>query len=92
MARGKKKRSGTVVGMPTTVLVIPTADGWATSIVGAGCGRPDPTVVDADQAKARAAALATNLARDVHGVTVEIDWEPPQDGTWTGHVREAAAR
>lgn len=90
MARGKKQRPP-ATGMPTSVLVLPTRDGWAQSVAGAGCGRPDPDVLDAEQAKDRAAGTVHRAAA-LHGRSVRIDWQPGADGSWTGHVGEGAAR
>ncbi|MFG2874450.1 hypothetical protein ACGFYU_05455 [Streptomyces sp. NPDC048337] len=90
MGRGKKT-SRPATGIPQSVLVMPTAGGWARSIAGVGCGRPDPEIVDAAQAKAAAAESVTWFAGR-HGMTVEIDWEPLPEGAWRGHVREGAAR
>ncbi|WP_404961881.1 hypothetical protein [Streptomyces sp. 147326] len=91
MGRGKKKQRP-AIGMPERVLVMPVGDGRAQSIVGVGCGRADPAVVDADQAKAIATATVTAIARDHHGSAVEVDWEPLPDEGWAGHVREGGAR
>ncbi|WP_405828240.1 hypothetical protein [Streptomyces sp. NBC_00105] len=91
MGRGKKQQRP-AIGMPEWVLVMPVGGGWAQSIPGVGCGRADSTVVDADQAKAIATATVTAIARDHHGLTVEVDWEPLPDDGWAGHVREGAAR
>ncbi|MFC9294944.1 hypothetical protein ACFTWH_23625 [Streptomyces sp. NPDC057011] len=70
---------------------MPTPSGWAQSLVGVGCGRPDPSVVGAEQAKAKAADAVTALVGD-RWPAVEIDWEPLPDGAWAGLVREGAAR
>ncbi|MEJ8645861.1 hypothetical protein WKI68_40860 [Streptomyces sp. MS1.HAVA.3] len=78
------------MGMPTRVLVAPVAGGWAQSIAGVACGRPDPA--DAAQAKAVVAETVTAIARDRHGRTGEIEWEPLPDGAWAGRVREGGAR
>ncbi|WP_327412243.1 hypothetical protein [Streptomyces sp. NBC_01233] len=91
MGRGKKQQRP-AIGMPERVLVMPVRDGWAQSIVGVACGRADPAVVDADQAKALATATVTAIARDHHGLAVEVGWEPLPDGAWAGHVREGVAR
>ncbi|MEU9161828.1 hypothetical protein AB0D29_16350 [Streptomyces sp. NPDC048424] len=91
MGRGKKQQRP-AIGMPERVLVLPVAGGWAQSIAGVGCGRPNPAVVDADQAKATATATVTAIAREYHGLTVEVDWEPLPDGGWAGRVREGVAR
>ncbi|MFD6967350.1 hypothetical protein [Streptomyces sp. NPDC059949] len=78
--------------MPTRVLVAPVAGGWAQSIAGVACGRPDPAVADAAQAEAVAAETVTAIARDRHGRTVGIEWEPLPDGASAGRVREGGAR
>ncbi|MBT2480608.1 hypothetical protein [Streptomyces sp. ISL-94] len=90
MGRGKQQRPA--IAVPQTVWVMPTAGGWAQAIAGVGCGRPDPAVVDAEQAKARAAGTGTALARDVHGRAVEVRWEPATYGAWVGRVGEGVAR
>ncbi|MET9572214.1 hypothetical protein ABZY34_24285 [Streptomyces virginiae] len=77
--------------MPTGVLVLPVAGGWAMSITGVGCGRPDPSVVGAAQAKDIAAATVAGIARRHHGRAVRTDWEPLADGGWAGHLREDVA-
>lgn len=89
MRKGKKQRRP-VIGMPTRVLVLPVAGGWATSITGVGCGRADRSV-DAGQAKDIAAATVADIAHRHHGRSVRTDWEPLADGGWAGHVREDAA-
>ncbi|MFD3802984.1 hypothetical protein ACFWSF_10890 [Streptomyces sp. NPDC058611] len=90
MARGKKQRPP-AIGMPTSVLVVPARDGRAQSVAGVGCGRPDPDVVDAEQAKDRAAGTVRRAA-GLHGRTVRIDWRQRPDGSWAGHLGEGAAR
>ncbi|WP_159040840.1 hypothetical protein [Streptomyces sp. XY593] len=49
MRRGNTKRRP-ATGIPTRVLVLAMAGGRVTSITGVGCGRPDPSVVDAARA------------------------------------------
>lgn len=90
MARRKKQRPS-AIGMPTWVLVLPTRDGWAQSVAGVACGRLGPDVVDAEQARARAAETV-DWAAGLHGRTVRIDWEPHPDGSWAGNLVEGAAR
>ncbi|MEC4572997.1 hypothetical protein [Streptomyces virginiae] len=77
--------------MPTRVLVLPVAGGRAPSITGVGCGRPDPSVVDAARAKDIAAATVADIALRHHGRTVRTDWEPLADGGRAGNVREDVA-
>ncbi|WP_374772402.1 hypothetical protein OG756_03965 [Streptomyces sp. NBC_01310] len=91
MGRGKKQQRP-AIGMPTRVLAAPVAGGWAQSIAGVACGRPDPAIADAAQAEAVATETVTAIARDRHGRTVEIEWEPLPGGARAGHVREGGLR
>ncbi|MFJ8014417.1 hypothetical protein [Streptomyces sp. NPDC096339] len=71
---------------------MPTAAGWAVSVVGVGCGRPDPGTGGAERAKSAAVASVTGAARERHGVDVGIDREPLPGGARAGQVREGVTR
>ncbi|MFJ3922129.1 hypothetical protein [Streptomyces sp. NPDC090022] len=56
------------------------------------CGRLDvPIDTDPQDARAAAARMVTELARDFHDTDVEVSWNPPlKPGAWTAHVTLAA--
>lgn len=100
MMRGehvKKRRAS--FGMPRTVVLLATPDGWRHSVLtGEGamlCGRLPDLPAGADPAEARAAvtAMVVGLAHDFHEAHVGVAWDDPprEPGSWTGQVTLATA-
>ncbi len=97
MARRKQEtKRRPPFGMPKGIVLLATPEGWRHSVHtlegGTLCGRLADVPVDADPATARAAAAAmvAGLARDFHGVRVEVAWDPPREpGSWTAQVTVA---
>lgn len=100
LATGQGSKVGFVAGRERErkgIVVLATPDGWRHSVLtldgGMFCGRLAEVPVDAGPAEARAAAVAmvVGLACDVHGVRVDVTWDPSREpGSWTGQVTVAA--
>ncbi|WP_055599833.1 hypothetical protein [Streptomyces aureus] len=93
--RKKKKKKRPAWGIPKGIVLLATPEGWRTSVLtdsGTLCGRLDvPVNTDPQDARAAAAVMVTELARDFHGTDVEVTWDPPREAwAWTAHVTLAA--
>ncbi|MGW3910018.1 hypothetical protein ACWEBX_00590 [Streptomyces sp. NPDC005070] len=93
--RKKEKRKRPAWGIPKGIVLLATREGWRTSVLaerGVLCGRLDvPINTDPQEARAAAAVMVTELARDFHDTDVEVSWESPQEPwSWTGLVTLAA--
>ncbi|MDX3540229.1 hypothetical protein PV721_39190 [Streptomyces sp. MB09-01] len=90
--RKKEKKNQAVFGIPKGIVLLATPEGWRTSALtvegGMLCGRLDvPINTDPRDARAAAAVMVTDLARDFHDTDVEVNWDPPQEPwSWTAHV------
>ncbi|MEV4949762.1 hypothetical protein [Streptomyces sp. NPDC053755] len=78
------------------IFLYATPEGWRISVVtesGDVCGRLDvPIGTGPRDARAAAAVMVTQLARDFHDTEVEVTWEPlRQPGSWTARVTLATA-
>lgn len=88
--KDKKKRPG--FGIPKGMVLLARPEGWRISVLtmegGMLCGRLDiPVNTDPHDARAAAAVMVTELARDFHGTDVEVTWDPPQElWSWTAQV------
>lgn len=91
MGRGKEKQRP-AIGRPERVPVMSVAGGWAMSVIGVGCGRPDARIADAERGKTAVTETVTALAGDHHGPAVETDLQSFADGSRAGHVREGLVR
>ncbi|MFD9415121.1 hypothetical protein ACFWC9_10415 [Streptomyces goshikiensis] len=95
MARRKKKRPP--FGLPKGIVLLATPEGWRHGVLttegGMLCGRLGiPIDTDPYDARAAAALLVTELARDFHDTDVEVSWDPPQEPwSWTARVIVAGA-
>ncbi|MFI0990607.1 hypothetical protein [Streptomyces exfoliatus] len=96
MVRHKKqKKKRPAWGVPKGIVLSATPEGWRTSILTESamlCGRLDvPSDAAPQDARAAAAVMVTELARDFHDTDVEVSWEPPQEPwSWTAQVTLAA--
>ncbi|MET7639883.1 hypothetical protein [Streptomyces sp. NPDC005438] len=67
-----------------------TPEGWRHSVVtedGARlCGRLPGERADAEAAREAATSRLVEIAREFHGIEVEVTWEHTEPGTWTGRV------
>ncbi|MFE7603256.1 hypothetical protein [Streptomyces sp. NPDC057494] len=93
--RKKEKKKRPAWGIPKGIFLLATPAGWRTSVLtesGNLCGRLDvPITTDPQDARAAAAVMVTELARDFHDTDVEVSWDPPQEPwTWTAQVTLAA--
>ncbi|WP_328946853.1 hypothetical protein OG259_40645 [Streptomyces sp. NBC_00250] len=94
--RKKAKVERPVWGIPKGIVLLATPEGWRTSVLttegGMLCGRLDvPINTDPQDARAAAALMVTELARDFHNRDVEVSWDPPQKPwSWTAQVTLAA--
>ncbi|MFF7081029.1 hypothetical protein [Streptomyces lavendulae] len=94
--RKKEKRKRPEWGVPKAVVPLARPEGWRHSILtmegGMLCGHLNvPIDTDPQDARAAAARMVTELARDFHGIAVEVSWDPPQEPwTWTAQVTPAA--
>ncbi|MFI2429295.1 hypothetical protein ACH5A7_35345 [Streptomyces sp. NPDC018955] len=91
----KKKKKRPAWDIPKGIFLFATPEGWRTSVLtesGNLCGRLDvPINTDPQDARAAAAVMVTELARDFHDTEVEVSWEPPQEPwSWTAQVTLAA--
>ncbi|MFD7787651.1 hypothetical protein ACFV4Q_31850 [Streptomyces nojiriensis] len=94
--RKKEKGKQPVWGIPKGIVLLATPEGWRTSVLtaegGMLCGRLDvPINTDPQDARAAAAVMVAELARDFHNTDVEVSWDPPQEPwSWTAQVTLAA--
>ncbi|MEU2232242.1 hypothetical protein [Streptomyces vietnamensis] len=93
--RKKEKKKRPAWGIPKGIFLFATPEGWRISVLtesGNLCGRLDvPINTDPQDARAAAAVMVTELARDFHDTEVEVSWEPPQEPwSWTAQVTLAA--
>ncbi|WP_328946942.1 hypothetical protein OG259_41185 [Streptomyces sp. NBC_00250] len=93
--RSKEKKKRPAWGVPKGIFLFATLEGWRTSVLtesGNLCGRLDvPINTDPQDARAAAAVMVTELARDFHDTDVEVSWDPPQEPwSWTAQVTLAA--
>ncbi|MFI6982890.1 hypothetical protein ACIBSV_30385 [Embleya sp. NPDC050154] len=92
MVKREKAKKWTVPGVPKAIVLLATPDGWRTSVLtregGMICGRLDmPRDTDPQDARAAAAVRVVELARDFHGVDVEVTWDPPKEpDSWTAQI------
>ncbi|MFI5985182.1 hypothetical protein ACIBEA_30495 [Streptomyces sp. NPDC051555] len=86
----KKKRP--TWGIPKGIVLLATPEGWRFMIQpvegGMLCGRLDIPIDTAPQdARAAAAVMVMELARDVHDTAVEVTWDPPPEPwSWIAQV------
>lgn len=94
--RKKEKKKRPAWGIPKGIVLLATPEGWRTSVLtvegGILCGRLDvPINTDPQEARAAAAVMVTELARDFHDADVEVHWDPPPEPwTWTAQVTLAS--
>ncbi|MET9993539.1 hypothetical protein ABZ061_28730 [Streptomyces mutabilis] len=93
--REKEKKKQPAWDMLKGIFLFATPEGWRTSVLtesGNLCGRLDvPINTDPQDARAAAAVMVTELARDFYDTEVEVSWEPPQEPwSWTAQVTLAA--
>lgn len=92
MVRRKKEKKRPVWGLPKGIVLLSTPEGWRTSVLtmegGMLCGRLDIPINTAPQdARAAAAVMVTELARDFHDTDVQVHWDPPPEPwSWTAQV------
>ncbi|MFI1176975.1 hypothetical protein [Streptomyces melanogenes] len=90
----KRRTTRPPFGIPTQTTLLRMPDGWRYSFLtaagGTVCGRLAelPSEAGPGQAQRAAAAMVAALARDFHGVDVEVDWRRTGD-SYTGTVRPA---
>ncbi|MGK5641395.1 hypothetical protein ACSNOK_24205 [Streptomyces sp. URMC 126] len=89
---------GTGIGMPKGIVLLATPDGWRYRVLaeggGAFCGcLPDaPADAGPREARAAAAAMVRELARQVRRTDVDVVLDPPREpGSRTGRVVPAPA-
>ncbi|KAA0940507.1 hypothetical protein [Streptomyces apricus] len=87
----RKEKSRPTWGVPKGIVLLATPEGWRTSVItesGMFCGRLGvPIDADPQDARAAAAVMVTELARDFHDIDVEVSWDPPQEPrSWTAQV------
>ncbi|KPI17339.1 hypothetical protein OV450_8019 [Actinobacteria bacterium OV450] len=97
MVRRKQQKSKRPAwGLPKGIVLLATPEGWRTSVLtlegGMLCGRLDlPVNTDPQDARAAAARMVVELARDFHDTDVEVHWEPPPESwSWTAQVNLAS--
>ncbi|MFF9819404.1 hypothetical protein [Streptomyces sp. NPDC014006] len=78
-------------GLPKAIVLLGTPDGWRHSVLNAEggmfCGRLSSELLDPAVALPAAARMVKELARDFHGTSVEVTWDPRQEPwSWTGQV------
>ncbi|MFJ5712775.1 hypothetical protein [Streptomyces sp. NPDC093105] len=93
--RKKEKKKRPAWGTPKGIFLFATPEGWRISVLtesGNLCGRLDvPINTGPQDARAAAAVMVTELARDFHDTEVEVSWDPPQEPwSWTAQVTLAA--
>ncbi|MER5731811.1 hypothetical protein ABT084_26325 [Streptomyces sp. NPDC002138] len=92
MVRRKEKMKRPAWGIPKGIVLLATPEGWRFMIQpvegGMLCGRLDiPINTDPQDARAAAAVMVVELARDVHDTNVEVTWDlPPEPWSWTAQV------
>ncbi|RSS56518.1 hypothetical protein [Streptomyces sp. WAC01280] len=92
MVSRKKEKKRPDWGVPKGIVLLATPEGWCTSVLttegGMICGRLDvPINTDPQDARAVAAVMVTELARDFHDIDVDVSWDPPQEPwSWTAQV------
>ncbi|KOU24895.1 hypothetical protein [Streptomyces sp. WM6368] len=90
--RRKAKKKAPAFGIPKGIVLLATPEGWRTSVLtregGMLCGRLDvPINTHPQDARAAAAVMVTELARDFHATDVEVNWDPPREPwSWTAQV------
>ncbi|MFG1807812.1 hypothetical protein [Streptomyces sp. NPDC049040] len=89
--RREEKKKRPAWGIPKGIVLLAMPEGWRTSILtesGNLCGRLDvPINTDPQDARAAAAVMVTELARDFHDIDVEVSWGPPQEPwSWIAQV------
>jgi hypothetical protein len=90
--REKNKKKRPAWGIPKGIVLLATPEGWRTSVLtvegGLLCGRLDlPIDTDPQDARAAAAVMVTELARDFHDTDVKVEWDPPAEPrSWTAQV------
>ncbi|MFE6912054.1 hypothetical protein [Streptomyces erythrochromogenes] len=88
----EKKKKRPTWGIPKGIVLLATPEGWRFMIQpvegGMLCGRLDiPINTDPQDARAAAAVMVVELARDVHDTDVEVTWDPPTEPwSWTAKV------
>lgn len=93
--KGEKKKRP-IWGIPKRIVLLATPEGWRTSVLtlegGMLCGRLDvPINTNPQDARAAAAVMLMELAREFHQADVEVSWDPPQEPwSWTAQVTLAA--
>ncbi|MFJ9113889.1 hypothetical protein [Streptomyces sp. NPDC102283] len=95
--RKREKKRRPPFGMPKGIVLLATPEGWRHSVLtvegGMLCGRlaDVPVATAPDEAQAAAATMVMGLAHDVHGVHVDVTWDPPREpGAWTAQVTLAS--
>ncbi|MBW5484415.1 hypothetical protein [Streptomyces bambusae] len=92
----EKKRKRPDWGIPKGIVLSATPEGWRQSVLtmegGMLCGRLNvPINTDPQDARAAAARMVTQLARDFHDTDVNVSWDPPREPwSWTAQVTLAA--
>lgn len=82
--------------IPKEIVLLATPEGWRTSVLtsegGMLCGRLDvPSKADPQEARAAAAVMVTELARDFHDTDVEVHWDASTETwSWTAQVALAS--
>ena len=83
-------------GMPRSIVLLATPEGWRHSILteegGMLCGLLADVAANTDPAAAQAAvaAMVVGLAHDFHEADVDVTWDPPREpGSWTAQVTVA---
>ncbi|MEU9006477.1 hypothetical protein [Streptomyces sp. NPDC048551] len=90
--RKKEKKKRPAWGIPKMIVLLATLEGWRFMIQpvegGMLCGRLDiPINTDPQDARAAAAVMVVELARDVHDTDVEVTWDPPPEPwSWTAQI------
>lgn len=90
--RKKEKKKRPTWGIPKGIVLLATPEGWRFTIQptegGMLCGRLDiPINTDPQDARAAAAVMVVELARDFHDTDVEVTWDPPPEPwSWTAQV------
>jgi hypothetical protein len=91
-----EKKRPPPIGMTKDLVLYTTPDGWRHSVHTVDgamlCGRLDvPPDADPQDARDAMAAMQIEIAREFHGVDIEVNWEPPQKpGWWTAQITIAA--
>ncbi|WOX16262.1 hypothetical protein [Streptomyces sp. N50] len=98
VGRERVKKRRPPFGMPKSIALLATPEGWRHSVLteegGMLCGRLADVQANTDPAEAQAAAAAmvVGLAYEFHEARVDVTWDPPQKpGSWTAQVTVAAS-